>query len=243
MSKRFEKATRIIAPGDVAAVFNDEVIRRLAEELPPNADLGALSRGVREAVRILINEAHIPTRNELHDEIAELWKAADGRQHELAADRLERLSPAARNMLGKKHLPLHLPSPDALRDPGRRDGACAAIASLCQFGGRSAKGPPSKGTPAQWRPLLYAPTPRRNFPKRDPERNFVMHLSLAWLEATGKVPPHTARHQDDSRKLGPFGRVVRECLGLVGLRDADVVELINELHRRRRAMERRAGRG
>jgi hypothetical protein len=237
VSKRFEKATRIIAREDVAAIFDDDRIRRLATDLPPNADLEAFGRGVREAVRIFVQEAYVPTRNEVHNEIAELWRAAERRRYDQVAALLKRLSQQACNVLNKRKLRVGLPSFDALSDPAQRDGACAAIATLCQFGGRSVRGPPSKGSRPEWRPLLFAPVSRRNFPKRDPERNFVMLLSIAWIEATGTGPSHTARHPNGGRKLGPFAGVVRQCLDLVGAKDADVVELINELHRRRRALE------
>jgi hypothetical protein len=69
-----------------------------------------------------------------------------------------------------------------------------------------------------------------------------MGLSLAWVEATGLAPSRTARPRDASRDVGPFARFVRECLSLVGAGNADAVELMNELHRRRNTMERREDR-
>jgi len=115
------------------------------------------------------------------------------------------------------------------------------IARLCQFGGGYVEGrrrPAGKQSRPVWDPLIHAPKPQRNFAKRNAERNFVMWLSVAWLEATGVVPSRTARHDDASREVGPFARFSRECLRRVGAPDADIVELINELHRRRCEMER-----
>jgi len=237
-------------------------------KLARGADIAAFAAGIRDAARIFALDARIPTGNELHNEIARLCKAADRRQHEQVARLLERLSPQARDVLNKRgtgfgvrlrrrrsqdqdcdqrarrpawpsRFRIKVPSPDALRDAAQCEKACAAVATLCQFGGRYVGGPPSKGSRPQWRPALNAPEPRRNSPKRQAERYFVMLLSIAWNEATGATPPRVARHRDGSRDVGPFARFVRECLRLVGAPDADVVELINELHRRRCEMERR----
>src|SRR5262249_162095 len=86
----------------------------------------------------------------------------------------------------------------------------------------------------EWRPLLYAPELSRHFPKRTAERNFVMWLSMAWLEAVGRPAPRRAHHFAP----GPFARFVQECFRLLGAH-AHAVELINQLADRRREMERR----
>jgi hypothetical protein len=80
-----------------------------------------------------------------------------------------------------------------------------------------------------WQPKLFAPEPDQHPPKREAERQFVMHLQLAWLEAVGKPPTATV---NPSRSDRPFANLVRECLKLVGA-NADAVALINELQRRR----------
>jgi hypothetical protein len=142
-------------------------------------------------------------------------------------------------------LRLQLPIPSDLRDEALRKDACDAVARLCRIGGQFVEGrrrPSGKRSRPVSRPFLYAPAPRRNFPRRDAERNFVMLLSIAWREATGEAPSRTARHADKSRELGPFARFVCECLRLVGARYADAVELMNELHRRCNKMERREDR-
>ena len=160
-----------------------------------------------------------------------MLKAAEHKRYEDVADLLGRLSPRGRALLTDHG---ELPPPGALRDPALREEACAAVVRLCQYGGRWAKGPPSKGSRRKWRPHLYAPDKERSPPKRDAERHFVLMLQLAWLDAVGEKPSLTAHHPDKSRDLGPFARFARECLRLVGARDADAVELINELQRLRR---------
>jgi hypothetical protein len=259
------KLRPIIALGDVPAVFDEDQIGKLAKiaKLPGDADLNRFGARIKEAARIFVRDALVPTANELHNEIANLYKAANRQSYELVADLLERLSPQAHELLSgrtkvvgrnnasatrsprvtavgrhgeiltrvsRAPLRLPLPAPSNLRDEALRQEACEAVARLCWMGCNFLKGR---------RSLLYAPEPRRNFPKRNAERDFVMWLSIAWVEATGKAPSRTARHADASRKLGPFARFVRECLCLVGAKDANAVELINEMHRRRRKLEKR----
>ena len=162
------------------------------------------------------------------------------------ADLLEGLSPKAHELLSRRgarpSLGIRLPSSQALRDAAQREEACAKIATLSQFGGSYVKGRqryPSGKRSRTWDPLLHAPKPRPHFSKRDAERDFVMWLQLAWCEAInekvkeGELMPSVAAN---SARPGPFARVARECLKLVGAGHADVVGLINELNRRRRKM-------
>jgi hypothetical protein len=251
---RAEKSRRIIAAQEVSAVFDDACLAELAKiaRLPPSADRAAFAASIRGAARIFARDARIPTRNDLHAEIGELHRAADGQRYNEVFDLLESLSPAARALLQDRaaRIGIELPPSDGLRDPERRkeacQEACQAITRLSQFGGRWAEGrrrPSGKQSRPVWRPLLWASEPRRNFWKRNAERDFVMWISIAWQQAVGTPPTRTARHRDASRDVGPFARFVSECLRLVGAGDADVVELLNEMDRRRREMERRTGKG
>jgi hypothetical protein len=237
--KRVTKSRPIIALEDVPARFDDDCIRKLASELPPGADLNALGWWIKEAASIFANDARIPTANQLHAEIAILCDAARRRLFEQVADLLDKLSLEARAMLSTLGA---LPAPSDLRGEALRDEACDAVASLCRIGGELVEGrnrPCGKQSRPLLRPLLYAPKPRRHFPRRDAELRFVARLSNAWRDVTGKKPSRTARHGDASRDVGPFARFVGECLRLVGAGDADAVELINQLHRGRRIRKRR----
>jgi hypothetical protein len=244
---RVKKSRLIVAAADVPIVFDDACIAKLAKvaKLPAHADLASFGRGIREAACIFARDARGPNANALHDEIAELYRAADGRLYEELATLMEQLSPRASVVLANRggRLGLPLSAPDAIRDPERREDACTAIVTLCSMGGKEVKGrrrPGGKQSRPAWCPLLYAPARQRIFAKRDAERNFVMWLRSACLDATGEVPAQTARHGDPSRDLGPFARLVRDCLRLVGAPDADPVGLINELDRRRSAMQSRS---
>jgi hypothetical protein len=55
-------------------------------------------------------------------------------------------------------------------------------------------------------------------------------VAVAWLEATGERPSLAA----NPARPGPFARIARKCLEIVGASHADVVGLINELNRRRK---------
>lgn len=239
-SRRF-----IFALEDVLTVFDDVCIRKLTAnaKLPQDANLDAFGWWIREAACMFASDTRIPTANELHDEIAILYKAAQGQSFEQTADLLERLSPEAREMLRTLSLRLALPAPRDLREKATREEACHAVASLCRIGGQLVEGrrrPTGKRSRRVLRPILFAPEPRRHFPRRDAERQFVSRLSDAWRNAAGVAPSRTARW-GPTRDLGPFASFVSECLRLVGAGDADAVELINELHRGRRVKKKPNG--
>jgi hypothetical protein len=184
-----------------------------------------------------------PDDNELHHEITALYDAARRRRYEKTVSLREGLSPRAVAYLedrlkrpGPRAARLRLPAVEALRDLKRRDEACEMIGRLCRIGGVSVEGRKRSGgkrSRPTLRPRLHAPELRRHVPKREPERNFVMNLQTVWLEATGRNPPLTARHEDDSRFVGPLARVAKKCLDHLGARHVDVVQQINQLNRHR----------
>jgi hypothetical protein len=248
--KRLTKSRPIIALDAVPAVFDDDYIGKLAKEMPPNVDLNALGWWIREAASMFALDARVPTANQLHDEIDTLHAAAQRRRFEEVADLLDKLSPEASAMLStlanptvqndvtarSRHSAV-LPAPGDLRNEALRVDACNAVARLCRIGGQFVEGRsrPSGKSPVDrvFRPHLFAPKPQRNALRREAERHFVARLAAAWTQVTGQPPPCTARHRPD-REQGPFTRFIRECLNRVGAKDADAVELINEMGRRRR---------
>jgi hypothetical protein len=212
--------------------LDDACINRLADKLPADADRERFAEGVREAARIYLREVWAPNVNKLHAEIAALHAAAQHKRYGQVADLLEMLSPQAFRLLSSQRLSVQLPAPTDLREPRRQRSACEAVFRLSQRGGAIVKdrlrGPDKRSR--KWRPLLVGPDPRRHVPKRDAERNFIMWLQIAWLEATG-APPGLAAN---ARRPGPFTLMVREALKLVGGGHADAVGLINQLNRSRK---------
>jgi hypothetical protein len=230
----------------------------LLAKLPRGADMQAFAAGVRDAAFLYAGAARQPNSNQVRAEIRALYRSAARRDFGSLAELLENLSDPARLLLSRRHRPaaVHsvpavagqpdrprrsairprvergLPAPADLRDPMHREHACVAVERLCLLGGRYADGrrrPSGRRSRPNWQPELYAPPPSRHFAKRAAEREFVTLLRFAWLEATGKQPARTARHDSP----GPFARLVDECLRLVGAPYADAIELINDLHRRR----------
>lgn len=234
---RHAKSRHPILEADILLVFDDACLGKLASiaKLPADADAKCFREGVREAARIYARDACVATDNELHAEVCILYRAAERKRYEDVAVALKKLSPRARKLL--KERTVQLPAAEHLRSPTLQQKACEAVLRCSHYGGRYVEGRRrSYGKRSRtWRPLLRAPKHRRNFARRDVERDFVVCLQLAWLEATGKKPSLTA----NAERPGPFVKMTKECLGLVGAGHADVIGLFNELNRRRKIMTRR----
>jgi hypothetical protein len=226
------KSRKPIPAADIQRIFDEACINTLAAigRLPAGADRKLFAEGVREAARIYARDARIPTDNELNAEIAALYGAAKRKRYGQVAALLEKLSPQARKLLSKRatRLSLELPAPEGLRDTTQQK-ACDIVLKLCQYSGSY-----DEGRRRRWHPLLSAPKLSKNFPRRDAERDFVMWLQVAWLEATDERPSLAA----NPKRPGPFARMVRKSLELIGAGHADAVGLINELNRRRRIQKR-----
>ncbi len=247
-----KRARKIIAADEVSRAFDADCMKRLVEmcKLPSTADLSRFEEGVREAARTFARDAREPNVNQVHDEIAVLWKAVDPAkppQWETMAIALEGLSPRTRETLAARgsglRVAILLPAPESLRVPERREPARDAIVRLVSYGrefveGRSRGG--GKRSRPRVEPVLFAPEKETSPPRQNPERMFVMRLQHAWFDATGKPAVRTARRPEYVerarspevlRDLGPFAQFVRECFRLVGAADVDVVERIIEVHR------------
>jgi hypothetical protein len=235
------KSLKPITAADIQCIFDDTCVDTLAAigRLPAGAGRKCFAEGVREAARIYARDARMPTDNELHAEIATLYRAAEGKRCGDVAALLQKLSQKATQLLSKRatRLSVELPASADLRDPLQQQKACEAVLRLCQFGGKYVEGRrrrPSGKWSRTWRPLLVAAEPRRHVPKRDAELNFIMCLQLAWLEATGDRPSLAA----NPKRPSPFTRMVRKSLELIGAGHADAVGLTNKLNKRRRIKKR-----
>jgi hypothetical protein len=115
-----------------------------------------------------------------------------------------------------------LPTPDDLLDHQRQGRACEMLALLCRSGGTRLPG----GDIVPYGPAQ--PESRRDFPRRQAERYFLMLLRNVWFEAKGIWPGKAANA--NHRTL--FVKMVQECLNLAGAGEADAVGLINEFNAR-----------
>ena len=127
-----------------------------------------------------------------------------------------------------------LPEPETVRNPATQRKACETIGRICRIGacwqeGRRRPGGKRSVTMVS---VLHAPALQQQPARRETQRNFVMWLRTAYLEAAGKPPPRTA-HSD---RPSAFARVVQTCLHKLGT-GANAVEMLNELQRRRNEME------
>lgn len=231
------KRLTAICLDEVDDVFDDATIDRLVltAKLPPDIDRRRLAEGIRDAARIYVVEKREPTANDLHAEIGDLFRAASRKDYEVVVDLLRGLSPSGRASLSDRGsrpgVGLALPQIETLADDRRRDDACKAIVALCQIGGRLGEGRrrPNGRRSTTWIPVLHAPPSNPHPRKRSAEEDYIMWLGVAWLEATGTRPPRTGLHD----KPGPFARLVRECLRLIGGR-ADGIAILNRVRGRKR---------
>jgi hypothetical protein len=259
-----------IAPEDVPLVFSDTQLKCLAAHLPRGADKKRFTEGVPQAALNYTTAARLA--NELYPEIVRLHRAATRRQYEQVADRIEKLSPKARELLSHRarrrandtkprpRIPAigrngevlvrqaatrptpGLPLPDDLRDATKREEACIAVEGLCQFGGRWVQG----------RKRPNRPSGKRSY-------------SLHWEFYVPKTRRNIERRRADLQFVMDLRFVWLEATGknaswtahhsyrgpfarlvctCLGLLRArvDGIGLINELNRRRRNELKRLGR-
>jgi hypothetical protein len=259
------RASRIQG-SEVPAVFSDRVIDKmfLRVGLPSETDRLRLGAGIRIAVMRYIETANEPTFNEVRAEIEALHRAISKHQYENASIAWAALSKAAKKLLADRAAWLHsnkkaicsspgsswalpapfwtLPTPEQFLSPAHQETACSTVHYLCLISERREwRTSQSGGLTSEVRRLFLAPTPSKAEPRRHAERQLLIWLRVAFAEATGQMPPRTARHD----RAGPFARMVGECLRLARAPSTDLdddreglaVQLINDLDRKRRLDE------
>lgn len=238
-------ANRMISPDEVAAIFDDTRIAALAKTagLPKDANMRAFADEIRRAAVLYLSDARRANTNDLRYEIERLYKAARQRRFDHTARLINILSPAARDYLSAANPKTKIPAVGVFLDGAKWREACEQVEQLCSFGGKWMEGRrrPNGKTSRTWRPLLFAPPASPHFAKRDAERNFVLNIRLAYLESCGVSPAPTARLVRKGPGVhmisGGFGRMVDDCLRLVGAPHVRTVGIINELARRRRSVQ------
>ncbi len=231
------KVLRVISENDVDRVFDAKCIRGLAEQskLSKDADIEKLGNEIRENARIYVKAASEPSANELHDEIKALHDASDKNHFERTGFLIDNLSERARSALivrwEQANPGVEFPRGIDLNSIDHRAAVCAKIARLCRIGGKVTDGRmrPSGKRSKTLQVSYYAPEKTRHFPKTVAEDQLVMHLAILWCDMTGKMPPRVV----SSHGFGPFARLVRECLELLGS-NASAAKLINKYGQRRR---------
>jgi len=177
--------------------------------------------GTANAVRRQIEALHSAAGERNYDKVADLviilpasaWEDRAARARRFATVRFSvelELRPVYLALAELREQDLR--SDPLLGDPSRRNDVCVAIEDICQHGGGYVldRNRPSGRRSRPWRPLLMAPEMQEHPQIRRPERAFVMWLQLAWLDATGKMPPLTAHRA----KPGPFARLAQAALAV-----------------------------
>jgi hypothetical protein len=216
------KQRRIPAPKDLPRILDDNFILGLVQQakLSCTANIPRFSAAIRDAAQRFVTVMAIPRELVMRDEIRGLYSAADRRRYRETARRISQLTPQTRVFIKKRGdrptVRLAIPNTQAFNDPASRDEACETIVRLLCVGMERGK------------PLLHAPQPQPRPPRRKAELDLVMWLEVAYLEATGMMPPRTA----NPNRPGPFARMVQTYLDRIAP-GANAVEMLNELHRRR----------
>ena len=218
----------------VAALFGEDTIERLVNlsKFPPNGNRHVLVRFVQDAAYFYFQESRLLSAKSSHDEVEQLFKAADQKSYDTLEKCIREISPGIRASLKARAdwREIQFPEPTDFQNVLRRDAACEAILSLTSLGISTMGRRRSNGKNSRTiKPTLYAPTSPRNFSTRVNELAFVERLQVTWREATDCEPARTANRYT----AGPFVRFVKECLRLVGAPHADPSGLINAINRRK----------
>jgi hypothetical protein len=229
-------------------IFDNKCIAELARTagLPSAANVPRFKAGIRKAALIYLREAGTPTDNEVYHEVDLLLRAADravsARKRkdaacEKVAVQIERLSERTRKLLSKRGT---LPYAGTLRDPKMQHDACVTVARLCRMGARWKEGRRRHGGKRSMTKVsvLHAPALQQHPARHEAQLNFAMWVQVAYCEATGMLPTFTAHPDTALRPLSGFPKMLQICLNKLGA-GANAVELLNELHRRRKQMRDR----
>ena len=228
----------LIEIGDIERVFSDEVIKDLAStaKLPNGADIDEFGNSVRIAVDIYLKAKARLNTPQLRKTVTKLYRLnrraeSGGEQAAQALSRAIAELPVGLREQLDLYAPPGLSIPDAAEfvSPAVRREAVRRLAMILSHGGSRIVGRRRAGDrrSQSFKPFLNVPTNvERKRPHDEAGREFVRWLALAYLEATGELPPHTA-HYDDAI-IGPFPKFARRCFELAGAPGGNVTRLVNE---------------
>jgi hypothetical protein len=215
-----------IAEEEIARVFNDQVVAKLAKlaRLPETTDLQQLGARFRASAAVFARNVRLPTANTVHRQMHCIAQAAMRQKYARLAEMLvarvpgdawQSLDNRARTIRQRlpdaDHSYWMVPQPEELLDPNRQRVA-ERIWRLAVVGGHWSPGRKRPGgkQSIEWHTHLHAPAASKSEPKREPETDLVMRLLLD-VAVTGYTPPVAANYD----RPGPFCRMVAEFLRLV----------------------------
>ena len=251
MTTRRQQA-QLISPDDVDRVFDDATIRCLARlaKLPASCDLEAFGRSVLAGVRQYLIDAMAPQPGEQRKEInalaRQVWRARAGNPDALGAvvEALERLHPKTREFLDYSVGPYrNLPAREELLHPVHGRKALSLLLGLLHTGAHwkdGRKRPGGKRSRPTLHPDPRVPRARRGRPPDTNEFFLCNYLAIAYFKAARRFPPRQVAPYPPGRDTGlqalperlhlsgPFARLLREVLDLLGAENVSSVELINK---------------
>lgn len=233
----------MITLGDVDRVFNDKIVEELAGIIKvAERERLRFAQSVRVDARLFIEAKGRSNAPELYAAIKRLYdlNTRAGRGDPQVAQELARAvgetSQEVWDWLGQFTPAIAIPTPAEVVSLTKRAYAIQQLHVVLSYGGSVVDGrkrTESKrpgGRSKTFKPLLWVPSSTApNRPRSEAEREFVGHLGLTYLLATGKQPPKQVNYN----KRGPFSEFVHRCFDLVGVLNGSVTELINEFGRLR----------
>jgi hypothetical protein len=241
----------LIAVSDVKQVFCNSVVRELARtlKLPASANIVHFGQSVRTAARIFLEAKSQLTAPQLRAAVARLYQLisraerGDNRAALTLARAVGTLPADLRRWLTSCNRPHNrdIPRATEIRSPATRQKAVERLRPIVSYGSTVVEGRKRPGgrRSRSVKPLLRVPeTVRPGRLLGAAERELVQWLAIAYLEAAGHPPPHTAHYDTGIR--GPFSRFVHRCFELLGAPSGNVTRLINQYGTARRLVPKQS---
>jgi hypothetical protein len=230
----------LIAINDVEGVFNDEIVKELAQtaKLPADADIARFAQSIRISARIFLeakNKLNFPQPRTAIERLYRLnTRAEDGndRTARALARAVDAMPADVRQWLQSYNTlyPRNIPTAAEILSPPSRESAVTRLRQILSYGGSVVEGRKRPGgrRSRSFKPLLRLPPEqiKRGRPRGEAEREFLQWLAVAYAEATRRPPPRTAHYNIDIR--GPFSDFVHRCFELVGAPTGNVTRLLNQ---------------
>jgi hypothetical protein len=247
----FHEQQQSEACGKVDRAFTNEIIEELADIISvPKHQLAEFAKNVRTSARVFVQSRARLSHPALRDKLEQLYQLCSRAKHggDRAAGALCRAVDAAPPEVWEwldKFSSDSMPMPEEILDRATREKAVQQLHLVLSYGGKMVDGRKRKttkrksGRSRSFEPLIRVPLNiPRNRPRSQAEREFLLHLTIDYQQATGNLPPNTVH----SQKPGPFLRFIRRCFELAGGKSGSIPELINERGKiRRRQKPRQRG--
>jgi hypothetical protein len=236
-----------VSDGDI---FSDAAIKKLAEDskLPPDADLVLFGDFVRGAATLYREEAGWASTSKIRADVLAIRRTVrlineqkKTRQPQIIIKALREAAPETLHMLRRRADRRRevFPSENDVMDPARINDAARILDALTRTGGSVIPGRnrPNGKKSKQFDVDLYAPMSPRTFAKRELERAAIKRLHTVWRWSAARgdsnkeaaMLPNIPSLSASRENPGPFVRLVSGFFDGVGVKDVNVVNLMNSI--------------